>query len=416
MNERRRQVTLAAAIVLIALLQAVQILGPPTITPDSVSYARIAEAQAAGQGIRPPGVYNRWPPGYPLLLSVLIRLGIASSATFLALNVLALGGGLAAAARLLHRDWLTRAETAFAILLTLLSMPVLYALPVAQSDSVAFGLILAALLALDRADRAPPGRPFVLAAALGALLIGLAIGVRTVGVTLLPAFAWIAVRRADRRWLRPVRLAGLAMLLLLAGVAVDLWLLRTHYVVEAFTKIARRFSWSEHGALYDLASLARSHLVAWGGIALNTMAWRIPWGGRPISVLAGLGLLGLGAVAFRRRGRLDAVAVFVATYTGVLLVHPAYLPIYWLPIAPFVAGVLAAWPARAPGAAPRIAIGLYLTVWSLLGAEVLVRRLVSRARPRPPRAEPRPPYSEVEQYRQKYDITRRRPTPAPPSP
>ncbi len=407
---------LVVAIVAIVLLHAVQILAPPVISPDSMSYARIAEAQAAGQGIRPPGLYNRWPPGYPLLLSVLIRLGIASSASFLTLNVLALGGGLAAAARLLRRDWLTPAETTFAMLLTLLSLPVLYAVPVAQSDSVGFGLVLAALLALDRADRAPSGRPFVLAASLGAVLVLLAISVRTVGVTLLPALAWIVVRRADRRWLRPTPLAALSMLLLFTGVALDLWILRTHYLVEAVTKIARRFRWSEHGALYDLASLARSHLVAWGGVALNTMSWRIPWGGRPIAVLAGLGLLALGAVAFRRRGRLDPVAVFVATYTGVLLVHPAYLPIYWLPIAPFVAGAFAALPARAPGAAGRIVVGLYLTVWSLLGAEVLVRRLVSRVRPRPPRAESRPPYPEMEQYRQKYDITRRRPTPTPPSP
>lgn len=413
MNEtssRRRLLFLGGAIVVVFVLHAAQIVAPPLVTPDALSYARIAEAQAAGQGLRPSGVFNRWPPGYPLALSVLIRAGIASSATFLALNLVAMAGGLVAAASLLRREALTREETALAVLLTLLSLPALYTVPPAQSDCLAFGLCLAALLTLDRADRAPAGRAFITAASAGAILVVLTILVRMVGVTLLPALAWIVVRRADRRWIRPARLVALAILVILAGVALDRWVLRTGYLAEAIGKVQRRLGRPGHGIAEGLAAILKGHLRGWGVVALNLRSSRIPWHGTTIAVVAGVGLLGLGGRALLRRRRVDPVAIFVATYAGVLMVFPAFSPTYWLPIAPFIAGLFAALPARAPGVAGKAAVGVYLTIWSVLGGEVLVRRAVENLQrgSAPARTSRSIRYQELESYRQKYDITRRR--------
>ena len=87
---------------MLAALYLVQLASPLRLDTDSASYLRIASSIADGNGTDPPGVAP-FPPGYPLLVAGLVRLGLGTSWGVVALNLAFLTVAVAALWVILRR-------------------------------------------------------------------------------------------------------------------------------------------------------------------------------------------------------------------------------------------------------------------------------------------------------------------------
>jgi hypothetical protein len=166
-------------------------------------YVILAKSLATGQGYRYlnlPGtpVASHFPPGYPLVLSVLWRIMPSPGSSIFAFKVLnALLFGIVAVL-IAQLVWERLQNAAMAVLvgiLTAISIPLLVLSSMVLSEMLFLALTLYALI---RAERVANTRSGVPAAAVVGALIGVCMLVRSHGVVLLPA-ALIPLL-AQRRW------------------------------------------------------------------------------------------------------------------------------------------------------------------------------------------------------------------------
>lgn len=183
-----------------------------SITPDPIGvfwddgvYLLTAKALASGEGYRysflpgaPAAIH--YPPGYPLLLAALLKVTPAfpaNVALLKLLNPLCLALGVFGAVRLGARMMgLGDSAAALTVAICALIAPVLVLSNVLLSESLFFALLVAALLAVERATTHGGARA---AAGAGAMVAVLAL-VRTVGGVLLPAACaalWLRGRRRE---------------------------------------------------------------------------------------------------------------------------------------------------------------------------------------------------------------------------
>ena len=371
---QRFRVAAGLALLLVSLAYLAQIASPLRLVGDGVDYLLQASSAADGHGFRVHGEQSMRPPGYPALIFLLVKGGIGKSWAIVALNCLLLGIGCWASYFVLRSSFAFEDGPAQVLcLLTLLSFVMVKHVTYPLSDVCFFGASMPCLQLLLRAEAdTGPGRYWRLAVA--APLLVFCIEVRTIGIALIPAFAWAMVggapwARGVPEWLRRHRIASLVLLLLvLAGMAwAGRMFLHSRYLQFNAKTLHRR------GMIGNIVSDLKDHTQEWGELAVNVPVSKLPGGlALPVRIAGFLALL-LGATGtWEKRRRIDAAVWYLAGFAAIVFAYPWFDTRLWLPVLPLLMGYVLIGARRlAPSRLLRPAIFAYCLVFCLLGMVAL---------------------------------------------
>ena len=197
MNAKQPDVQKKLRIGIIVVLAAVYLLQivctPLRLSIDTVVLLSAAESAARGEGLLYHGHLTQYPPGYPILIAVLMRLGIAHVWLIVGISVGSLLLGLAAAHFFLLREFFSD-ETSLLIvwIVSLLSFVTIKYTVIPLTDPLFFGVAMCSLVMMSSAASQFTWRKL----ALGVVLVLVSISIRKVGVTLIPALMWPVVTRS----------------------------------------------------------------------------------------------------------------------------------------------------------------------------------------------------------------------------
>lgn len=322
-------------------IQLVQAFSPLRIDGDAIDYLTAAASAADGEKLASLSKANMRPLGYPVMIAVLDRIGMARPWSLVVLNCGWLLAGLLASYAIARKAYqLDEPLALLTCLLTILSFSITKHTPLVASDIPYFGLSLASLAAFEHFGSMQSKVLQQAAWLLGGIFLLIAATLtRSIGVTLLPALGWSVLQIG---WVRR-RLSDLRFVIgsiALVAVAVGLWW--------------GRFTHSYYGGMFVEAyrgGLARSL----GGILfmrlkqLGELTMNIPIGRfaavKSVSWIAGslvivLLLLGL----YRRRRSLAITDVYLLSCLGALLLTPwaGGAGRYLIPVLPIVIAALIA--------------------------------------------------------------------------
>ena len=298
----------------LSLAYLIQAATPLRLDDDAVDYLRVAAAITDGVQIPTLPI----PLGYSRLLSLLERIGIATSATFVIVNCVFILIGLYSVSRLSEYSVKSRQ---FAIIGALLAIPVMKSAVIALPDAVFFGVSLLAVWCLSLADTQNRIAHYALIA-IATILTAAAISLRYAGIALIPALAWSLVRRSTRRELAAFVFLFLALIAIAA----------TSRIFFMYVSQARGYYAVGPDQLLDrVAVVVRS----FGEVMLNV----------PFSRLRTLGALFITAGALfaavlialaRRRAAITPARIYVISYLSLLIVWPFPTPRLWIPMIPLI--------------------------------------------------------------------------------
>lgn len=365
---------------LLAAAYLVQCYSPLRLNLDVIHFVTVAASAADGEGFLFKDTPTYYPIGYAALLSGLERIGLGISWAFVALNCLfiAVGVGASYALYRMHFGYARNAALGLCCLV-LLSYVLVKHVTLPMSDVPFLGASLAAVAVIAWAEQYQDRRRWTLLA-LGAVLAGGAILIRTAGITLLPALAWACftngspLQNGFRRLIRHRRgrlLTAGAALAAVAALFVVLRRFQEKYVREVFG-FYDGLSWQE-----GLETIVE-RLVTWGELFANVPESKLPaFLGALLPFVGFAGLLVLGAGIWARRRRLRSVEIYFLAYAALMLIWPAFTARFWLAVIPLAMGWVGLAFQRfagARGAAARFAapvLALYLAAFMLLGAAAL---------------------------------------------
>jgi hypothetical protein len=306
---KRAELGLCLAIGLCLLSLVPVALGPLQLGLDSPEYLAMAAVKVDGY----PFPQTRLPIGYPALVAVMERGGVAAQAEFVVLNLIALALGLTAFFSLM-RGQLSTVEILGICLATLLYRETFELAAIPQPDLPFFGVSMLALVCLAK----PSSAQFIV----GLALCALAVSLRSVGLALIPATAW-AVFQSNRRAMHGCLAAGVWALILST-------LVKWNGYVGGFAGPPYRslgvvhVIWMDITWRFDEVATIATNLKHPFWHSLQVTAWICVF-----SAVFCLALL-IGLWKLRR----SIVAVYFASYMAILLVWPARMPRFWVPLMP----------------------------------------------------------------------------------
>lgn len=310
----------------------VQAASPLRMNTDAIEFLEVAASVSDGEGFLTNGKPSHYPPGYPLILAALDRAEIARSSVMIGLNLASLGLGLACAGFILSRSLgIGREALLLLASMTLLSWVIVKHATLPISDVPYFGVSLASLALATRAAELR-GRRKVFWLAAAAIVAGLAVSLRTIGVALAPALALAACSgvswdRVSLAW-RTHRRAALPVLI---GGAIALAL--TGAILSS-TMYAREMVRDWRG----LGDLVRFRLEDWGDLLINGSQAQLPQALQPFMMAMGLVFAGAMAMGVRARRTIAPVDAYMAAYAAILLVWPYRDARFWIPVVPLFLG------------------------------------------------------------------------------
>lgn len=324
-------------LVTLGVVYLIQVRTPLRLEVDSWVMMSEAESVVQGTGFLDDGVKTPLPPGYPAVLAVLLKLGLAHAWVLMVFNLAWLALGLAALRLLLQGSLEQPGDVTLGIMCAfLLSWVVIKHTAMPLTEISFFGLTMSCLVSLAYAERRALGKRFYLAVSGAGLLFLASLSMRMVGVALLPAFLWVGFSRKELRRIlraqspRAKAAAAVVAIVILSPIAVfHVW----SYTAEVYRVVARRSSISEMAF-----AAVMNHGTEIGELAVNVPQRILPAGLRTIPLFC----IGI-AVAFvtlggllRRRDRFSSTEVFFISYVGIICVWPYSDPRFWLPVLPLV--------------------------------------------------------------------------------
>lgn len=369
-TSHRFRAAAGVALLLVSLAYLVQMASPLRLIGDGVDYLLQASSAADGNRFRVHGEQSMRPPGYPALIFLLLKAGMGKSWAIVALNCLLLGIGCWSSYYVLRSSFgLGAAAAEIICLLTLLSFVMVKHVTYPLSDICFLGASMPCLVLLLRAeaDRSA-GRYWRLAVA--APLLVFCIELRTIGIALIPAFAWATVggaawARSGPRWLRLHRITSLLLVLvvLVAMVSAGRILLHSRYLQFNAKSLHRR------GVIGNIVSDLNDHGLEWGELAVNAPVSKLP--GRlqlPVRMAGFLAMLLAAMGIWEKRWNIDASVWYVAGYASIVFAYPWFDTRLWLPVLPLLMGYVLAGVRRVtPSRLLRPAIFIYCSLFCLLG-------------------------------------------------
>jgi hypothetical protein len=322
------------AVVVLALAYLVQAATPLRLHADSIVLLSLAENAAHGGGFLYYGHTTVYPPGYPAVVAVLLRLGLPYVWALIGLNAAGLFLGLWAIRYLLVRRFSCDAASVRNIcVLSLLSFVFVKFFAIPLTDICFFGIAMCCLAVMESASELG-SREFLWRVLGGWILVAAAIAVRRVGVALIPPLIGTILLRAEvrgfvRRASILTRIAGIVCAACAGGLIV--WLVARTSTLSDFRRVM-----AGHGPID-----AASQILGFRFRELGEMAVNLPFAMSPAAqaTLPVIGLLAaaLAAAGFwAKRYRLGPTEIFVFSYVLVLLFWPFYDARFWLPVIPLL--------------------------------------------------------------------------------
>src|SRR5437899_7339924 len=192
-NVERAQLGIVFILASFYFLQAAT---PLRLHPDAVVLLSVAETVDHGGGYLYHGRTTVFPPGYPSLLALLIRLHLAHVWVIVSLNVLFVLIGLLVCGHLFQRMGFSRSFVLGVCVLSLLSFVFVKYSAIPLTDMLFFCVSMLALASMNKlaASQFSWGRIIVSLA-----LVIAAVCVRRIGVALIPALLHMLVLQSDVR-------------------------------------------------------------------------------------------------------------------------------------------------------------------------------------------------------------------------
>jgi hypothetical protein len=384
-NSLKFQRWATSALCVLSFVYLLQMFSPLRLTRDSVVYLQMAVSAVNGEGFLAHGERTRYPPGYPALLTLLLKTGLAASWSFVGLNCIFLALGLIGSF-VIYRQAL-KLSTWVALLLcclALLNWVFIKHMSLPLSDVPYFGVSLASLALLVLVEHSSvTHRKLIIVTTL--VLIMIAISIRTLGIAIIPSLIWVTISKynanrkcilmateyTNRRSIQIILYATFASLIL--GLAfVLMW--QSRYFYEATSK----YNLMEKVNLIPLVMDYRLNEL--GSIAVNIPRNKLPF---PLAFAHGIysasGLILAGVLAYTiwlRRADLQSIDIYMVSYLAVLAFWPHFDSRFWLPVIPLLAAYFGFLVCRfdrvfSKFSALRILIVLYLCWLSLTGLTAL---------------------------------------------
>lgn len=356
-------------LLLLAICFVLQIFSPLRLNTDAIVLLSMGESAAHDGGFLDSGQETVFPPGYPALLAILLRLGLAHPWVIVGLNLVFLAVGLFAAYSLLIRQFFADKVVVLMICsLFLLSYVVIKHFPIPLTDAPFFCCSMCCLTVMSQATSMESNRRFVILTGAAWLLTMAAITVRRVGIALVPPLLFMIASSPQFKLLLK-HLSRRAKLIIgaffvVVGVGTMRVVAKTSSLSD-FVSVARKsklstlilqillYRLSEFGEL--LGNLPMTKLPA----KLHIM---VPWMGLLLLLLI---LLGLGT----KRRNISPTEVFLVCYMGIMFAWPYNDARFWLPVIPLLIAysVLAVKNLRVPKAV----ITIYCVTFAIVGFGVI---------------------------------------------
>ena len=352
-------------LLLLAICYVLQIASPLRINPDALILLSMGDSAAHGSNILFGGPKTLFPPGYPLLLDILMRAGLAHSWTIITLNLIFLSVGLYATYSLMIFEFFNDRTIVLLICsFILLSFVVVKHITIPLTDVPFFGCSISCLAVLNLATKANGRRCFIVLAVLACILVIAALFIRRAGVALLPPFIFMIVSSSQLKSTLK-SMSGRAKLVIITICAV-MCIGMVLVVIKTFT-------------LSDLAGEVKNFKISvlvirtlhyrfkeLGMLMVNCPLLKMPvyfqiiteWIGSILFILVLYGLI-------TRQKKIDTSAVYLISYMGILFMWPYPDARFWLPVIPLLTAyfVLAVKRFRLP----MFATMTYYVIYAMLG-------------------------------------------------
>lgn len=313
-----------------------QIFTPLRVNTDAVTLLSMADSAAHGGGFLEDGGRTVFPPGYPALLAVLLRLGWAHSWVIVGLNMLFLALGLLAAFYLLNEEFFAdRAAVVMICCLFLLSNVVVKHFTMPLTEGPFFFFAMNCLFLMRKALDLTSNRRFVVLFCAAFLSAAAAIAIRRIGVALVPplAFTLLRSRQLTSFW------RALSSRSKAAVLAVHVVVVAAFVATLAFTSYWRTFinDAKYRYQIIPLSYLPSYRLKEFGELFVNFPLYRMPASLQALVPLMGFPLLLLLVIGLAtRRRQVSATDVFLVCYAIILAAWPYYDARFWLPVIPLL--------------------------------------------------------------------------------
>ena len=328
-------------VALLAFAYLAQIPSHLRLNTDAIVLLGIGASAADGHGFLYLGQATHFPPGYPAIVAGLDYLGLASSQSFILVNCIFIGAMLFSGYRL-YRDTLglTVAKSAGLCCLVMLSFVLIKHATLTISDVMAGGLFMTALLLLTKA-RNNSGRLHWGYLPSGAVVTGLTIATRTIGVALLPVLAFVMLRpvllNLPTLWkTRPRVFKWILLGIIGFGLLCGFFILRTKYAHEMMAV------YFDEGIAHRFWSNITVHLSELGQLGANLPNSKIPAFLRPVAIPLGVIVVLLVARGlWLRRRSIACMEIALLAYAGIIFIWPYEDTRFWLMVLPLLVGYVA---------------------------------------------------------------------------
>lgn len=323
-------------LLLLAICYLLQVFSPLRLNADAVTLLSMGDSAAHGGGFLDSGQKTVFPPGYPALMALLIRVGLAHPWAIVGLNLIFLSIGLLATYSLLIRDFFEAKAAALLICsLFLLSFVVVKHSTIPLTDVPFFCFSMCCLSVMSRTTRMDWNWRFVIFVG-GAWLLALAaITVRRVGVALVPPLVFVIVNSPNCKSLLE-RLSGrtkmiVVMTLVFLGVGTAYVVTRTSTLSDFSSAVNRS------NIFISIFNIISYRFTEFGELLVNIPRSKVPVGFHVMVPWIGLllFLLTLAGLDTKRR-EIGPAEVFLVCYMGILFVWPYYDPRFLLPVIPLL--------------------------------------------------------------------------------
>ncbi len=319
-------------ILILVAVYFLQSATPLRLHPDSVVMLSVAETAEHGGGFLFHGQRTVFPPGYPALVSILIKLNLAHVWVLVSINVIFLAIALLALRHILRSDFFSEYSALGVCILSLLSFVFIKYSAFPLTDFLFFGLSMCCLAVMKK----PASSSFSLRRAIvSAALVITSICIRRIGIALLPALLYMLIFQSGLRMYvmrLSVRMKATGVLVA-ASVAVAIaWAIRATSTLSDFHRAL-----NGHTVIDAAIGILAIRLKELGEIAVNLPFDTLP---RVVQdIVPFIGFLGF-ALAFgglaSRRKQFGVTEVYLVSYVAVILVWPFYDPRFWLPVIPLL--------------------------------------------------------------------------------
>ena len=312
---------------------------PIRLTEDAIIYLTVANSAIDGQGFTYQGALTSSPLGYPVIVVLLAKVGLARSWCLNIFNVLAIIAGLAGVRSIALSRGLSRERLAIVTLTCVYSFAMIKHAALPLADISFFGVTVAAVALAEKAAL-KNGQSAWIYWAFSLLLAAVGLSLRVagiVGVVALLFESWKAAIRGSRK----ARIAATVVFAATGAAAVAglaAWVTRPG--ASTGTPVVKILGVFTEKPLFSILS---DHFLDLGEIVLNLPLSKVPSGLHPAFYAAGFFTIALvGAILYRSRGNWSPGKTFLVCYSTMVFLI-AYTPgsgmepRYWLPALPLLA-------------------------------------------------------------------------------